>query len=239
MSDVILGLPGNVFLLWLSASFYVLVILILFRPLKQIKNELILAFNAFLYGMAIFHIFLGAGIFLNNTVLIHFGIFAALTGSAFTLKFPLSSFNNLWQNIGFYTALAAAWVIVLWALLFSIPTDLILKITLAYMIIVTGGAGFYTIFVGIKSSDPAVKVKCIGGGLGMVTCCFFADLLVFFKGVTMFGEFLMSIAPLIVLAGLFFGRRLQKDNSSPVPGDLINGPSKLPNAETSPAPTST
>lgn len=214
MSDVIFGLPGNVFLLWLSASFYISVIVILFKSLHQVKNELMLAFSAFLYGMAAFHIFLGVGLYLNNSALIHFGAFAALTGSAFTLKFPLSSLNTLRQYLGFYAALAIAWLIVLWSVLFSIPTDLLLKIVLAYMIIVTGGAGFYIIFVGIKSVDPVAKVKCLGGGLGMVTCCFVADLLVFFKGVTMFGEFLMSAAPLIMLAGLFLGHRIQKEEES-------------------------
>lgn len=211
MTEIILGLPGDVFLLWLSASFYLVVILILLRSLHQVKNELMQAFNAFLYGMAAFHVFLGAGLYFNNSALIHFGAFAALTGSAFTLKFPLSSLSTLWQYLGFYLALAVAWGIILWALLFSVPIDLILKIVLAYMIIITGGAGFYIIFVGIRSSDPAAKIKCLGGGLGMVACCFVADLLVFFRGVTMFGEFLMSVAPLIMLAGLFFGHRLQKD----------------------------
>lgn len=212
MTETLLDMSQPSVLLFISAFFYILVIVILAIFFKQVRSELMTAFNAFLYSMAIFHVFMAVGMYINNTALIHIGIFAALTGSAFTLKFPLSSFSWRLRQIGFYSALLLAWGIALWSILFSVPIDLSLKLALFYMIIFTGGAGFYTIWVGLRSRDLGVKIKCLGGGGGLVTCCFAADLLVVFQGVTIFGEFLMSVAPLIVLAGLILGRRFQRES---------------------------
>lgn len=207
--QVIFGFPAVVFLLWLSAAFYFVTILLLWRPFSQEKSDLMIALNAFLYGMAFFHIFLGAGFYLNNLFLIHLGGFAALTGSAYTLKFPLSAFPQPWRQLGFYLALAVAWSIIVWLLIFTHPLSTMLSVILIYMIIVTGIAGFYTAWIGIQAKESWVKIKCLGGGVGMLACCFIADLLVLLNGVTLLGEILMSVAPIILLAGLFLGHRLQ------------------------------
>lgn len=199
-------------LLFISASFYILTILILVFFFRQVRSELMTAFNAFLYSMAIFHVFMGVGMYTNNNALIHIGILSALIGSAFTFKFPLSSFSNKWKQVGFYSALLIAFVISLWSLVFAPPIDTALKLAFLYMITFTGGSGFYTVWVGLKSRELGVKIKCLGGGGGLISCCFAADLLAIFQGVTILGEFLMSIAPVIVLAGLFLGRHFQRES---------------------------
>lgn len=210
MSDqIFFGLPAPVFLLWLSAAFYIITIVLLWKHASQEKSDLMTALNAFLYGMASFHIFLGIGFYLNNLFLIYLGSFAALTGSAFTLKFPLSTFQNFWRPVGFYIALTIAWSLIIWLLISTPPVSATISVVLLYMIVVTGFAGLYTIWVGIRAKENWVRVKCLGGGGGMVTCCLFADLLVLLEGVTVLGEILMSVAPLILLVSLWWGRRLQ------------------------------
>jgi uncharacterized membrane protein len=108
MTTTIFGLPGVVFWLWLSAFFYLLTMILFLKPLKKEKNELMLSFFAFLAGMAFFHVFLGAGFYLNNMLLIHLGAFAALTGATFTLKFPLIALAGPKRKPVFYLALAIA-----------------------------------------------------------------------------------------------------------------------------------
>lgn len=204
-------------LLWVSASFYIVTILILWGAFSKVKNELMTAYHAFLYGMAFFHIFLGLGLYLNNPFFINLGVFAALTGSAFTTKFPLSSFSPNISKAGFYSTLFVAWLITIYMLLFPQQLDIMLKVVLGYMILVAGGSGLYTMYVGFKASESSVKVKCVGGGLGIVTCCLLADLMVLFQGVTVLGEILMSIAPVIMLSSLLIGRRLQTDSDQLLP----------------------
>lgn len=209
MEELIFGLPAMVFLLWVSAVFYTVTIIILWRPFNQDRSDLMLALNAFLYGMAFFHIFLGAGFLFHNDILIQLGAFIAFTGSAFTLKFPLSSLRSPIKEMGFYLVLAVAWSLVAWLLITDQPIAKIVSTVLLYMIIVTGFSGLYTIWIGFKAKDNGARVKCLGGGGGMVTCCLIADLLVLLNGVTLLGEILMSVAPVILLTSLFVGRKLQ------------------------------
>lgn len=212
--QTIFGFPATVLLLWLSAAFYIVTIVLLWKPFRRERNDLMVALNAFLYGMAFFHIFLGAGFYFNNLFLMHLGSFAALTGSAYTLKFPLSGLKQPFRQLGFYLALAIAWSLVVWLLISPHPLSAMISSVLVYMIIVTGLAGIYTIWIGLRAKERWVKVKCLGGGAGMITCCLFADLLVLANGVTILGEILMSVAPVILLAGLFVGRKLQPASGS-------------------------
>lgn len=206
------GIPEAVVLLWTSAFFYFITILFIWNPVKEEKSELKTAFLAFLFGMAFFHTFLGLGFYLNNLLIIHIGAFAALTGSAFTFKFPLSLLKEeTWRQLGFYIALLAAWSILVWMIIFSHETQPMLTLILLYMIIVTGISGFSIIIKGMEAKENWMKVKCGGGGLGLIICCVFADLMVLLSGkVSLLGEVLMSVAPMFLLLSLLYGRYLQK-----------------------------
>ena len=216
MTGIILGLPEAVFWLWFSASFYMVAIFFFLEPLRKERTELMLSFFAFLAGMAFFHILLGAGLYLNNMLLIHLGAFAALTGAAFTLKFPLTALSESKRKPVFYLALAIAWLIVVWLLIFPHEMKTMLWLVLGYMIVVSGGiAGFYIIWQGLKAKESWVKVKCLGGGGGLFTCCLIADVLVLLVGVSVLGEVFMALAPVILILAIYLGRYLQKVSESP------------------------
>lgn len=204
------GIPGDVFLVFISAFFYIVSIFLL-RSYRQEYDELLNAFLAFMVGMAVFHIALGIGLYLNNSSIIYIGLFSALTGATFTLKFVLTHFSETKRAALFYICLAVVWTAFLGALVFSTSTATILLATFWYMIFTTGIlVGIYIIFRGIISHDAPTRVKSIGGGLGMITCCLIADISAITAGVTILGELFMSVAPLIILGSIYYGRKLER-----------------------------
>lgn len=210
MEQNILGLPGNVFWLWFSALFYLIAILFFLEPFRREKNELMSAFFAFLAGMATFHLLLGAGFYLDNILLVHLGSLSALTGAAFTLKFPLSALEQHLRKPLFYLAMISGWLIIVWMLIFPHDLKLMLWIVLGYMIVFSGGvAGLYIVWEGIKTKDIGVKIKSIGGGVGIITCCLAADSLVLINSLSMVSELWMSIAPLVLILSIHLGRSFQ------------------------------
>lgn len=212
MSEIIFGLPEVVFLLWFSALFYVAAIILFLAPLFREKNELMFSFFAFLTGMAFFHIFLGLGLYLNNMIFIHMGSFSALTGAAYTLKFPLTAISPAKRKPLFYLALAAAWLIVVWLLIRPHETKTMLLAVLGYMILASGLiAGPYILWRGIKSKETWMKIKCVGGGAGLFICCLLADVLVLLGGVSVLGEFLMVFAPIVLISATYLGRYVQRN----------------------------
>ncbi|MDO8555318.1 MAG: hypothetical protein Q7R75_02020 [bacterium] len=216
MNKIILGLPEMVFWLWLSATFYTIASVLFLSHLRKEKNELMYAFFAFLVGMGVFHIFLGAGFYWNSHILIHIGMAAALIGSAFTLKFPFSALINpekpsLMRLALFYLAITIAILTAIWLLIADHPDKIMLDLTFGYMIIATGSiAGTYVIWKGFKQEKTWAKVKSVGGGAGMVICCFIADVLVLTQGVSVAGEILMAIAPVVLISSFYLGGYLQK-----------------------------
>ena len=91
------------------------------------------------------------------------------------------------------------------------PTEIMLWIALSYMIVVSGGiAGISIIWKGFQQKETWAKIKGIGGGAGIVVCCLAADLLILLRGVSVLGEVLMAIAPVILLVAIYFGKYLQK-----------------------------
>ena len=213
----IFGLPGEVFLMWSSAFFYAVATILLLVSFGREKTELMYSFLAFLLGMAFFHIFLGAGFYTGNMLLIHLGSFAALTGATFTLKFPLTVLSEPQRKPIFYSALAISWLIIVYLLVFPHDAQTMLWLVLGYMIIVSGGiAGTYIIWQGMNAKETWVKVKCIGGGGGLFICCFVADALVLMSGVTFLSEFFMMLAPVVLISSIYAGRYLQKVSENKV-----------------------
>lgn len=208
MSKQIFGLHAEVFLLWLSAFFYIFVLVLTAKTFLRERNNLMTSFFAFLLGMAVFHILLGAGKQWNNLSLIHLGSLAAVTGAAFTLKLPLSFASGYLKKYGLYTALAIGWAIIIAMFFFAHSELVMISWVFGYMILVSGGiAGLYIFLVGLDAAERRTRILCMGGGLGLITCCFFADILVVLLGVTILGEILMSAAPLIILGSFILSDR--------------------------------
>jgi len=209
-SALILGLPGSVFFLWMSALFFTVTFLVFWKRFRDERDALTGAFTAFLLGMAIFHIILGAAELYQNEALILLAILVAFIGSTYTLRFPLSELKEPWRSWIFYTVLAGTLIYMTAAILYSYPVGHVLTVVFWYMIIVSGGiSGLYALKKGFEAKTQSARVKCIGGGAGIITCCLVADLMVIFAGVTIIGEVLMSVAPVILLGSVVHGRRCE------------------------------
>jgi len=217
MPQIILGLPMSVFWFWFSAAIYGVSIILIWKPLRKEKSELVYAFFAFLAGMALLHLFVGAGIYWKQMWLIHIGFLGGLVGAVYTLKFPLLALSEPKRKPLFYTALLAALLTVLWMFLFPHKGSTMIWVGYIFMIFTSGViASSYIILWGIKSTGNEAKIKGIGGGIGMFTCCFLADILVLY---TLFfsthllvvsGHFFMWLAPIIVIFFVYLGRVLQE-----------------------------
>lgn len=221
MAETILGLPGAVFWLWFSALVYVITIAFFWGSLRREKTELMQAFFAFLVGMAWLHIFVGAGTYWKQMLLSHIGFLGGLTGAAYTLKFPLSAFGESKRRPLFYLALILALLIVAWMLIFPHKGTTMIWVGYLYMITVVGLiSGFYIVWQGIKAKENWTKIKSIGGGTGLITCCLVADVLVLYtlatgiKLVVVSGHFFMWLAPVILIFAIYLGRYLQKVSES-------------------------
>lgn len=215
MSSTILGLPSGVFLLWVSSFFFLISSIIILKPLFEKKDKLTTAFFVWLLGMGLLHLFLGLGILLDITTLLHLGVFFGLTGSAYLIRIPFSGLIPRYEKTGFYLVLLAGWIIVAWMFLWPHvhSIELMLRLLFGYMILVAGILpGPYLIWMGIKSKIRAVRTKAVGGGIGIISCCLVADLfvLVAYMGVAILPEFLMTIAPIILIASVLYGRKIEK-----------------------------
>lgn len=217
MPSIILGLPTAVFWLWFSAIVYGIALISIWKPLRQEKSELMYAFFAFLVGMAWLHIFVGAGVYWKQMLLSHIGFFGGLTGAAYTLKFPLSVLSESKRKLLFYFALISAWLIIAWMLIFSHKGSTMIWVGYLYMIFTAGTvSGFYIVWRGIKAKEIGAKIKGSGGGIGLITCCLLADVLVLYtllfgvKLLVVSGHFFMWLAPIILIAAVFYGRYFKK-----------------------------
>lgn len=214
MIGTILGLPVEVFLLSTSSIFFIVTIILLKLFFSKQQDELLTTFWVFLSGMALFHVFLAIGYYLNNILFIHIGSFFAVTGSALTLRFPLSATNPIFRNLVFIAVLLTGWSIIGWMLITPHESLVMLSLVFGYMIVVTGIiVGLYTLLVGIDAKEKSTKIRCIGGSLGIISCCLIADLFVLMAEVSFIGEILMSASPLIILASQALSHKFKPNNS--------------------------
>lgn len=213
---MILGLPTIVFWIWFSAIVYLIAIILFLPALRREKSELAIAFFAFLVGMAWFHIFLGAGIYLGEMLLTHLGFLGGLIGAGYTLRFPLTALAESARRPLLYLAILLALVIVGWMLVFPHQILTMLWVGFLYMITTAGiPAGGYMIWKGFQIEDIGVRIKTIGVGAGLTTCFLVADALALYIIVTglnlvWLGEFFMWLASVISIVALYLGKALQK-----------------------------
>lgn len=218
---MILGLPVPVFWIWFSAIVYIIAIILFLPALRKEKSELMVAFFAFLAGMAWLHIFLGAGVYWKQMLLSHLGFLGGLIGVVYTLKFPLTAIAESARRPLFNLAILLALAIVGWMLIFPHQFSTMIWVSFLYMIITAGIlAGGYMIWKGWQMEDIGSKIKGVGGGAGLLTCCLVADVFVLYTLVVevtlgvVIGEFFMWLAPIILIVALYLGRAFQKPKST-------------------------
>ena len=206
-------IPNEVFWLWLSGLvFFVMTAIFLAGPFRRDKSELMQGFLGFLGGIAWFHIWLGASMYWGSDFLAILASLGAVTGSAFLLKFPLLVIaNEQTRKMIFYIALAIGWVLIAWLLLTSAPVMKAMMAGAIYMIVVSGGlSGFYIVWRGFHLQDPALKIKCIGGGCSVVLCCFFTHLIVLTIGMTIIAKTFMVLTPISMIGAVLIARKMEE-----------------------------
>jgi len=176
----------------------------------------------FLAGMASFHLLMGASMYWTNTTLAILAAFGAITGSAFLLKFPLLVLPSLAVRKSlFYGALAIGWLLMIWLLLFQGGLQTAMMTGAIYMIVVSGTiSGFYIVWKGFHLEDPALKVKCIGGGCSILSCCFLAHLIVLTVGLNVFAKTFIVLAPVALIVVVYLARMMERQKmvaASPSP----------------------
>lgn len=200
---------------WLLQSgiiFFIMTMIFLAGPFQRERNELMYGILGFLTGMTWFHIFLALGMHFENRLLNVIAAFGAMTGSAFLLQFPLTSFasQKLRKNI-FYGALVVAWFISALLLLFAHSPMTPMIVGSIYMIIVSGTiGGVYFVWKGLTFKQFAYKIKCIGGGCSIIFCCLFTHLIVLTIGMTVLAKVFMLLTPISVVLAVVLGHEIEK-----------------------------
>lgn len=207
---MVAGFPEPVF--WLSLSgvvFLTMAIILLVGPFRRERNTLMNAFLGFLGGMAAFHIFGAIAMYKGIPLLMYVASFAAITGSAFVFKFPLSAIiNPVKRQMLFLLALLVGWGVLVYLLYTSADMGTVMNAAAIYMVIVSGLiSGFYMLAQGLRINDPAAKIKCIGGGCSIIFCCLITHLIVILIGFTALAKLFMILTPITVVLSVVVARR--------------------------------
>ena len=198
----------------LSGVFYLICAFFLWKPFRQERNELIGALFAFLVYQAISMFFMGIEMHTMNLMYGNIATLAVLVGSVYMLKFPLSYLSERTRRIWFLLFLIIALGIFVWFIQTTERQMMMMHFTLWYDIVVNGiVVGGFILFMGIKAAGRFLKIKALGGGTGVVSCCVVAN------AAMLGGAFLTSavfqfLAPVIILWSLAFARRKQKEAGS-------------------------
>lgn len=207
--EIIMALPVPVFWFWISGLvFLCATVILLVGPFRHDRSDLMNAFLSFLVGMTLFHLLGGAALYWNIPILMYVATLSTVTGSAFVLKFPLSSImSERVRNRLFYIALIIGWGMVAWLLLNSFQIDQVMAAGAIYMIIVSGAiSGFYMLIESLKIGDPATRIKCVGGGSSIILCCLIAHLVILAIGFTILAQLFLTLTPLTLILSIYVAR---------------------------------
>lgn len=206
-------LPSDIFWMLLSGLAYLLMaVIFFFGPYQKNKDDLMSAFLGFLGGMALFHGLGGIAMLWGSSILMIVAAFGAITGSAFVFKFPLSSiFDEKTKNTLFYSALILGYLIVAWMFLGGLGPMESMRLAAIYMVVFSGISAVYIVWRGISLKDPSLKIKCIGGGCSIWSCCFVAHLLVLTVGITTLVKVFIVGAPIVLMISLLLGNMFVKN----------------------------
>ena len=208
------GLSMEVFLMMLSGVFYLMCAYFLWKPFRQEKNELMGALFAFLVYQAVSMFFMGIEMHTMNLMYGNIATLAVFIGSVYMLKFPLSYLSERVRRIWFRVFLIAVLSLFVWFIQTPERQMAMMHFTLWYDIIVNGiVVGGFILFIGLRAVGRFLKIKAIGGGTGVISCCVVAN------AAMLGGAFLTSavfqfLAPVVILWSLAFARRKQKELQS-------------------------
>lgn len=203
---IILGLQFVPFLLIASGVFYLLCAFLLWKPMRQEKNELIYALFAFLCYQAINMFFMGLEIQTMNMVYSNIAALSVLVGSAYMLKFPFSSLSQGTRKAIFGLSIVAVLSVFVWFMQTEARQEALMNFTLWYDLAVNGIlVGGFMILLALRTAGSQ-RIKAMGGGSGVVSCCVLSN------GAMLGGAMLTSatfgfLAPVLILGSLLVARR--------------------------------
>lgn len=204
---MIWGVSLSAFLMALSGVVYLLCGLLLWKTVRQEKNELVNALFAFLMYQAVNMFFMGLQMHTMNMLYSNIAALAVFIGSAYMLKFPLSRLSATTRKVTFYLTLAFVIGLFAWFMQTMDRQMNLMNFTLWYDMVVNGlVVGGSVIWFAIKSQERTTKLKAWGGGTGVTSCCVVAN------GAMLTGAMLTSsvfafLAPVLILGTLMFKRR--------------------------------
>lgn len=207
-------------MMWMVSMIYGALLLVLMKPFKEDKSELMKAFLAFIVSIMVANIFIGIGFFNKSIIFAFLGTFAIFTGSAFMLKFPISAFPDHYRKSLFYLSIIAFYAIIAWLMISASGRAVMPRFSIWFMVIVNGFiTGLYMIYVGLQSQERWLRVKATGGGLGVAACCLASHIMFSTELVSLLvmGAMFGIASPFIMLYSVIAGRRLQNQA-----GNVIN-----------------
>jgi hypothetical protein len=213
LTPSIFGLNFEVFLMLASGIFYTFCAIVLWKPFKSEGNELIGALFTFLVYQAISMFFMGLDMYTMNMFYANVASLAVFIGSTYMLKFPFSKYSEGTRKILFLLSLAAVLGLFVWFLQTEERQMILMNFTLWYDLLINGlVVGGFIIFLGVNSTENWLRIKAIGGGSGVVTCCVAANASMLVGAIAVSSVF-QFLAPLLILGSLTFARRKQNQIS--------------------------
>ena len=209
MPETIFGLPTAIALMYGAAFFYLIGIIATWKSYRSEPNELMGAFMAFLFSMGLALFLMGSAEYLAQPMLGAAGTLAILIGSVIMLRFPLSLIQQPLQSFLFYLSMVVA--IVFFVIMMATKTgqEYMMPMIMWFMIAVNGiVVSFFVIYAGLKAKERWFKVKAVGGGAGIATCCL-ASHVAMMIGAPLLSATFQFAAPIIIAASIQLGKSLQ------------------------------
>ncbi|MBI4128347.1 MAG: hypothetical protein HY459_04775 [Parcubacteria group bacterium] len=213
--DTILGIPVNVFLLWLAALAYAIGVIFFLDSYRKERGELMIAFLAFVTSMAFANFFMGAGEYWQIPLFMQLGTLAIFVGSAFMLKFPLTALPPSLRRPLFWVSLILFLLFAAWLIVAPLGQRLAPQLSMWFMVVINGIlVGGYLVWAGLKATERWKRMKAVGGGIGVATCCVASHGAAVF-GAVFLSAFLQVIAPFVMIGAILGGRYLQRRSQTP------------------------
>jgi hypothetical protein len=132
---------------------------------------------------------------------------AVFIGSAYMLKFPFASFSASVRKVVFYLSIAVVIGLFGWFMTTPDRQMALMNFTLWYDIIVNGlVVGGSIIIFGLGAKERIIRIKSIGGGTGVVSCCVVANSAML-GGAIITSSVFQFLAPVVILTTLALNRR--------------------------------
>lgn len=206
----IMGFSFEVFIMFCAGVGNLICAMLVWKPLREERSELLSAFFAFLVYQAVSMFAMALALQTQNIAYANISGLAVLLGSVYMLKFIFSSFSMTARKVIFMTLLVIVLSIFAWFIQTPERGLLLEHFIIWYDIVIIGViVGGSIIAFGIKTSERWLRFKAIGGGSGVVTCCIVSNMALLGGGILL-SSLLHLIAPFIILTSLIIARHRQK-----------------------------